>query len=160
MLALLEERLPADLVVTDPADDRIVALDRAPIEFLAGNQWMFANAYWDSLAAFVQPNSPAIDQVLEATRQLPKDRSGNASTEGFVGSVRSRSDRVQDHLRNMFGEMTSTPLRSGYDRAGWPGVRIAADQAAINLADLEGPDATPAAHSQHIDSSEHAGELT
>src|SRR5690606_722136 len=72
MLALLEERLPADLVVTDPADDRIVALDRAPIEFLAGNQWMFANAYWDSLAAFVQPNSPAIDQVLEATRQLPK----------------------------------------------------------------------------------------
>ncbi|HMU78958.1 MAG TPA: hypothetical protein PKA87_06315 [Microthrixaceae bacterium] len=108
MLALLEERLPADLVVTDPADDRIVALDRAPIEFLAGNQWMFANAYWDSLAAFVQPNSPAIDQVLEATRQLPKDRSGNASTEGFVGSVRSRSDRVRDHLGNMFGEMTAT----------------------------------------------------
>ncbi len=74
--------------------------------------------------------------------------------------VRSRSDRVQDHLRNMFGEMTSTPLRSGYDRAGWPGVRIAADQAAINLADLEGTDAAPAAHSQHIDSSEHVGELT
>ncbi len=74
--------------------------------------------------------------------------------------VRSRSDRDQDHLRNVFGEMTSTPLRSGYDPAEWPGVRLAADQAAINLTDLEGPDATPAAHSQHIDSSEHVGELT
>ena len=56
--------------------------------------------------------------------------------------VRSRSDRVQDHLRNMFGEMTSTPLRSGYDRAGWASGQLAADRAAINLADLEQADPT------------------
>lgn len=60
----------------------------------------------------------------------------------------------------MFGEMTSTPLRGGYDRAGWQSGRLAADQAAINLADLEGADSTPAAHSQHSDSSEPVGELT
>ena len=100
-LALLEERLQADLVVTVTAGEELVGLERTPIEFLAGNQWMFADAYWDSLAAFVQPNSPAIDHVVKSARQLLKERTGRSSTEGYQ-SAGSDPERVHHMAKALF----------------------------------------------------------
>lgn len=71
----------------------------------------------------------------------------------FLPVLRSRSDRLDDHMRERFAHMTSSHVRGGYDQAGWVGGRLAADRAAINLADLE--------HDVAQDrEQEHIGELT
>lgn len=119
-LALLEERLPADLVVTVTAGERIVAIERSPIEFLAGNQWMFADAYWDSLAAFVQPNSPAIDQVLRTARQLLDERTGSSSTEGYQ-SIGSDPERVHHMARALFDALRGMKIEYSNPPASFEG---------------------------------------
>lgn len=114
-LALLGERLQAELVVTVTVGEVVVGLERAPIEFLASNQWMFDDAYWDSLAAFVQPNSPVIDQVLESARQLLKERTGSSSTEGYQstsanpGRVHHMAKALFDALRQAGIEYSNPP---------------------------------------------------
>jgi hypothetical protein len=115
-LALLEERLPAEIVVTVQSGQRLLGEQRAPFEFLAHNQWMHLPQYWDSLSAFVQPNSPAIDQVLSATRQLLLERTGSASTEGYQAVDAGDFDRVHqmaaaafDAMRGLGIEYTNPP---------------------------------------------------
>lgn len=109
-LALLEERIQAELVVTLTAGDEIVGLGRSPIEFLAANQWMFADAYWDSLAAFVQPNSPAIDQIVDAARRLLMERTGSSTTEGYQ-SLPHDPDRVHQMARALFDALRDTGIQ-------------------------------------------------
>jgi len=54
----------------------------------------------------------------------------------FLPVLRSRADAIDDFLATRFGEMVSTPVRGGYDAAGWAGGRLAADKAQLSFGDL------------------------
>jgi len=82
-LALLDEQLNADLVVTVRHAGVIVGEVRSSITFLAFNQWMYRPEYFDSLAAFVQPNSGTVRSVLSRAGTLLLERTGSDSTQGY-----------------------------------------------------------------------------
>jgi Protein of unknown function (DUF2786) len=54
----------------------------------------------------------------------------------FLPVLRSRSEAIDEFMTERFGETVSSPVRSGYDAAGWASGRVAADNARVNLADL------------------------
>lgn len=123
VLARLEERVQALVVVTARLGDTVVGVVRRPIEFLAHNQWMFAPAYFDSLAAFVQPNSPSIDAILVRARSLLLERTGSSSTEGYQSTSVEGSRRIHqiaeavfDALRELRLDYTDPP--ASFEGAG------------------------------------------
>lgn len=56
---------------------------------------------------------------------------------GFLPVLRSRSARVNDFMAERFADAISSPVKGGYDSAGWAGGRIAADNARLHPGDLE-----------------------
>ncbi|MCC8929023.1 MULTISPECIES: DUF3320 domain-containing protein [Nocardiaceae] len=55
----------------------------APIRVLAHNEWFNAPAFYDSLAAFVQPNTRAVNTVLDAASNLLSSATGDPSLGGY-----------------------------------------------------------------------------
>jgi len=54
----------------------------------------------------------------------------------FLPMLRSQSDAIDDFMAEQFGEMTSAPVRGGYDAAGWASGEVAADNARLNAGHL------------------------
>jgi hypothetical protein len=54
----------------------------------------------------------------------------------FLPVLRSRSDAIDDFMTDRFGDIVSSPVRGGYDAAGWANGRFAADNARVALGDL------------------------
>lgn len=82
-LANLDESHPASLTVSlSRAWGPEVAV-AAPIRILAHDEWFNAPLFFESLAAFVQPNTRAITVVLGAAADLLRERSGDASLCGY-----------------------------------------------------------------------------
>lgn len=54
----------------------------------------------------------------------------------FLPVLRSRSAEVDDFMDARFAGTVSSPVRGGYDAAGWAGGRLAADTAQLNFGDL------------------------
>ncbi|MCU1658545.1 MAG: helicase, partial [Pseudonocardiales bacterium] len=77
------EAFPADyrLTVIRPGqpDVRLVA----PSSVLAHNEWFNSLALYDSLAAFVQPNTRAVEAVLRSAAQILLDRTESGSLQGY-----------------------------------------------------------------------------
>ena len=92
-LALLEERIQGTLVLEARWADTLVGQTRIDVEFLAHNQWMFLPAYYDTLAAFVMPNTSALDSVLMRAREILQAETGSSSTEGYQAGP-ERVDQV------------------------------------------------------------------
>jgi hypothetical protein len=115
VLALLEEQLPAYITVTTKVDGVLVGVVRSPITFLAHNQWMHRPEYFDSLAAFVQPNSDAVQHILTRAGQLLKERTGSDATEGYQcldsdpGRVVQMVEAIYDALREVGIRYTNPP---------------------------------------------------
>lgn len=79
----LNESYPATIAVTVSrlwGDD--IALN-VPIRVLAHNEWFNAPEFFDSLAAFVQPNTRAVSNVLDAASELLGNLTGSTSLEGY-----------------------------------------------------------------------------
>lgn len=111
-LALLDEQVPGHLVVTATVSGEVVGTVRRPITFLAFNQWMFRPEYFDSLAAFVQPNSSAVRPVLSRAGDLLAERTGSDSTEGYQsgpGRAVEIARAVYDALREQNLRYTNPP---------------------------------------------------
>ncbi len=63
----------------------------------------------------------------------------------LLPALLARSAVVDDALADRFGDIVSSPVRGGYDPAGWASGRVAADNARLNRADItEQASATPA----------------
>ncbi|MFZ4433317.1 MAG: DUF4011 domain-containing protein [Microthrixaceae bacterium] len=92
-LALLEERIQGTLIVEATWDDELVGRTAVDVEFLAHNQWMFAEAYFDTLAAFVMPNTSMLDGVLDRARAMLLRDTGSSSTEGYQSGP-DRADKI------------------------------------------------------------------
>lgn len=54
-----------------------------PIQALAFNEWFNAPIFYDSLAAFVQPNTSAARSVLSDAAKLLRTNTGDSSLEGY-----------------------------------------------------------------------------
>ncbi|MGZ9884001.1 DUF3320 domain-containing protein [Rhodococcus ruber] len=82
-LRALNEAHPATIAVTV---SRMWAADvhlTMPIQVLAYNEWFNAPIFYDSLAAFVQPNTSAVRSVLSDAAELLRTNTGDSSLEGY-----------------------------------------------------------------------------
>ena len=93
-LALLDEQLTADLTVEISSGSTVVAVHRQPITFLAYNQWMHRLEFVDSYAAFVMPNHPTLSSVMDRTRTLLGERTGNSGSDGYQSADPARIDAI------------------------------------------------------------------
>jgi very-short-patch-repair endonuclease len=82
-LALLDEAVPANVVATASINGVVVGVSRSPVNILAYHQWMHRRETYDSYAAFVLPNHPAIVPIMAAARGLLQERTGSSSTQGY-----------------------------------------------------------------------------
>ncbi|WP_414641202.1 DUF4011 domain-containing protein [Baekduia sp.] len=55
----------------------------APVQVLAHNEWFSAPLFYESLAAFVQPNTRAVATILDAAAELLRVHTGDASMGGY-----------------------------------------------------------------------------
>ncbi len=82
-------------------------------------------AYTDRVGDRLRASSEAVFAEVEAEQ-------GGA----FLPVLRSRLAAVDDFMSERFGETVSSPVRGGYDAAGWAGGRVAADNAQLSFGDL------------------------
>ena len=54
-----------------------------PFRILAENEWFNAPAFFESLTAFVQPNTPEVRRVLTEASRLLRERTGDSSLQGY-----------------------------------------------------------------------------
>lgn len=87
-LAGLNESHPATIAITasklwgDPVEFAV------PIQVLARNEWFNAPRYYDSLAAFVQPNTGTVTRVLDNASEILRKETGDASLGGYQNGSR------------------------------------------------------------------------
>ncbi|WP_067804336.1 DUF4011 domain-containing protein [Nocardia beijingensis] len=81
----LDESHPATVSVTV---SRLWSQDlhlTVPVKVLAHNEWFNAPIFYDSLAAFVQPNTRAVQSVLDCAAELLRSSTGDSSISGYQG---------------------------------------------------------------------------
>lgn len=59
-----------------------------PVELLPRNHWAGLSQMPDMVAAFVQPNDPAIDRLLKATAEVLRKHGKNAALDGYTGGAK------------------------------------------------------------------------
>lgn len=60
-----------------------VTVVQPPFRILAENEWFNAPAFFESLTAFVQPNTPEVRRILAGASRLLKERTGDSSLQGY-----------------------------------------------------------------------------
>lgn len=69
-------------------DEWILTTEERKIELLPRNQWGGLSHLPDLVAAFVQPNEPAIDRLLKQTAQVLRDAGKNPAIDGYQGGAK------------------------------------------------------------------------
>lgn len=82
-LALLDEAVSANVVVTVSLDGVVVGVARSEVNVLAYHQWMHRRETFDSFAAFVLPHHPAVAPIMSSARALLAERTGSSATDGY-----------------------------------------------------------------------------
>jgi hypothetical protein len=82
-LANLDESHPATLTLsvskTWGADVRLTV----PVQVLAHNEWLNSRVFFESLAAFVQPNTRAVSTVLDTAAEILREHTDDAGLTGY-----------------------------------------------------------------------------
>lgn len=81
----LNESYRATITVTVQSLWTETAQLTVPIRVLAHNEWFNSPVFYDSLAAFVQPNTHAVTSVLDAAAEILRTNTGDASLGGYQG---------------------------------------------------------------------------
>ncbi|MCG5441500.1 DUF4011 domain-containing protein [Micromonospora sp. NIE79] len=118
MLYRTDEAFPVDYTLRVQAQEQTLRLV-APSRVLAHNEWFNSPALYDSLAAFVQPNTRAVEAVLRAAAQLLLARTGSGSLQGYQeGSERAAliAGAVYEALRQL--EITYQTLPASFENTG------------------------------------------
>ncbi|MDV6281509.1 DUF4011 domain-containing protein [Rhodococcus jostii] len=82
-LRKLNESYPATILVTASQFSAPDVTLHVPVQVLAHNEWFNAPVFYDSLAAFVQPNTRAVTTVLDDASDILQEATGSASMEGY-----------------------------------------------------------------------------
>lgn len=77
------------------------------LEVLAPNEWFNSALYYESLAAFVQPNSPTVNPVLHAVSDLLLEHTGSATISGNQGGP----ERTVAIAAAVYGALQSQDIR-------------------------------------------------
>ncbi|MET8258208.1 DUF4011 domain-containing protein [Micromonospora sp. NPDC005205] len=118
LLYRTDEAFPVDYILRVQAGEQTLRLV-APSRVLAHNEWFNSPALYDSLAAFVQPNTRAVEAVLRAAAQLLLARTGSGSLQGYQeGSERAAliAGAVYEALRQL--EITYQTLPASFENTG------------------------------------------
>ncbi|SCF06544.1 Part of AAA domain-containing protein [Micromonospora coriariae] len=118
LLYRTDEAFPVDYTLRVQAQEQTLRLV-APSRVLAHNEWFNSAALYDSLAAFVQPNTRAVEAVLRAAAQLLLARTGSGSLQGYQeGSERAAliAGAVYEALRQL--EITYQTLPASFENTG------------------------------------------
>lgn len=87
-LAHANEAFPVTYRITVRGRESVAAQLTAPCRILAHNEWQNSPALYDSLAAFVQPNTDSVNVVLRAAAGLLTRETGSGSLEGYQAGPR------------------------------------------------------------------------
>ncbi|MEV4198518.1 DUF4011 domain-containing protein [Micromonospora globbae] len=118
LLYRTDEAFPVDYRLTVEAQDKTLRLV-APSAVLAHNEWFNSPALYDSLAAFVQPNTRAVEAVLRSAAQILLARTGSGSLQGYQdGPERAAliAGAVYEALRQL--EITYQTLPASFENSG------------------------------------------
>ncbi|MEU5529321.1 DUF4011 domain-containing protein [Micromonospora chersina] len=118
LLYRTDEAFPVDYRLTVEADGQALTLV-APSRVLAHNEWFNSPALYDSLAAFVQPNTRAVEAVLRSAAQILLSRTGSGSLQGYQdGSERAAliAGAVYEALRQL--EITYQTVPASFENSG------------------------------------------
>ncbi|WCN79211.1 DUF4011 domain-containing protein [Micromonospora sp. LH3U1] len=118
LLYRTDEAFPVDYTLRVQAQEEALRLV-APSRVLAHNEWFNSPALYDSLAAFVQPNTRAVEAVLRAAAQILLARTGSGSLQGYQeGSERAAliAGAVYEALRQL--EITYQTLPASFENTG------------------------------------------
>lgn len=69
-------------------EERMLASDERQVELLPRNQWGGLSHLPDLVAAFVQPNEPAIDRLLKQSAEVLRQAGKNAALDGYQGGAK------------------------------------------------------------------------
>lgn len=70
------------------SDERTVASSERKVELLPRNQWGGLTHLPDLLAAFVQPNEPAVDRLLKQAAEVLRRAGKNSAIDGYAGGAK------------------------------------------------------------------------
>jgi hypothetical protein len=84
------------------------------------------------LAAYTNRIGVRLDEINAAVYADVEAERGSA----FLPVLRSRSAAVDDFVTDRFGTLTSSPVRRGYDAAGWASGTVAADNARLGSGEV------------------------
>ena len=82
-LKLLNESYPGAIVVSAEQRFKDDVVSRIPIQVLAHNEWFNAPVFYDSLAAFVQPNTRAVRKILEEASDILHNQTSSGSLDAY-----------------------------------------------------------------------------
>jgi hypothetical protein len=85
LLLSTNEAFPVDYkaTVTLAEDTEPVLTLTAPSRVLAHNEWFHSPALYDSLAAFVQPNTASVDGIIREAAQILMRQTGSGALQGY-----------------------------------------------------------------------------
>ncbi len=89
-LSGLTEGVRGAVIFTARSGERVLAQTKRDIRFLAHNEWGGNSAIPDLLAAFVEPNDPAVATVLRKASDLLRQQGKPDSLEGYQATSRQR----------------------------------------------------------------------
>ena len=87
----LTEAVKGRLILQLQRADDVLATLESPVELLARNEWGGTADMTELLAAFVQPNDPAIDRLLKATAEVLRRAGQPANIDGYDARTRERA---------------------------------------------------------------------
>lgn len=80
---------------------------RTSLRILAPNEWFHAPAYFESLAAFAQPNAPQIPALVRKVSDLLKEATGDASVQGYQAGT----ERVLQIMSAVYAVLAAEDIR-------------------------------------------------
>ncbi|MFF4893465.1 DUF4011 domain-containing protein [Micromonospora chersina] len=119
LLYRTDEAFPVDYRLTVEAVGKPPLQLVAPSRVLAHNEWFNSPALYDSLAAFVQPNTRAVEAVLRSAAQILLARTGSGSLQGYQdGPERAAliAGAVYEALRQL--EIIYQTLPASFENSG------------------------------------------
>ena len=123
-MSQVEEQRPGEILIEVVAGDGagdwaasgapgLLGSARVPVQILAANQWLRTGAAVtdEVLAAFVQPNHPAVGRLLLEAATILGQRTPSGSLDGYAGGEQRVDDLVQAVVRAVEGRRSATPSR-------------------------------------------------
>lgn len=94
MLWNLNEAITADVSFSVSSADRVFAKKHLTIEVLARNEWAGATVTPELLSAFVNPNDPAVEQILKDASQILHKNGLLPGIDGYQSGTRQRAAQI------------------------------------------------------------------